>query len=1138
LLRAYTTSEFDDQGREFRTHVFSVDQSAGTVSTNSLTSSLWFNHRGLEIKAADPGGLVTKTAYDGAGRAIVTYTTDGGGDSTWADAGNVTGDNVLQQDETQYDANGNAILDITRQRFDSETTTGALGNSTTAPLARVYYVASYYDAADRLIGTADFGTNGGAAFTRPSALPGASDTVLVDQTNYNAAGWVDNTVDPRGIVARSLYDNLGRVTKTISASTDGIPTNNTNKTTEFTYDGDSNLLTVKADMPGGLFQTTQYVYGVTTAGGSMINSNDVLAATRYPDKTSGNPSTSEQESYTVDALGEPLTFTDRNGNVHADTLDVLGRQTSDAVTTLGAGVDGSIRRIATAYDTGGRPYLFTSYNAASGGSIVNQVQDVFNGFGQLITEYQATSGGVNVNSTPNVQYAYTPIANNANNSRLVSMTYPNSRVLNYNYASGLDDSISRLTSISDSSATLEAYTYLGLDTVVKRAHPQSGVDLTYIKQTGESNGDAGDPYTGLDRFGRVVDQRWIPASNPGAPTDRFQYGYDRNSNVLFRNNLVNTAFGELYHASGAGNGYDQLDQLTAFSRGVLSASGGTGTPLDTIASPSHSQSWSFDALGNWTNVTTDGVSQNRTANQQNQITSITGLTTPGYDKNGNTTTDQAGNTLIFDAWNRLVTVKAGSTTLAAYGYNALGERITETHGSNTITNYYNADWQVVEERLNGTADVQYVWSPLDSDTLIERDRAPSGSGPLNERLYVQQDANGNVSALVDTSGNVQERYVYDPFGAVTILEANWSVRSSSSFAWIYLHQAGRLDTATGLYNFRNRDYSPTLGRWMQVDPLGLAPDTNAYRYVGNGPTGATDPSGLADDKPLLPNGSPAGNGPGSIDTNQLRLRLDWWQKYYQLWIENLENAGGLQDDWKLLQDPSLRASERDTIIQRILDKMDKAGTQAFKDTEAKLGAMPGMPLSPLERRYLEPNQTIIKAWTREDQQRANDAIRERERILLDEDWWLARFGPEGLLYTLLLPFAAASGGGFSGARPAPRSILIAPRGSANPAVRQAAGRGRTLHSDQPGNLPDQLRQRYPDTQFEFTKPGVAGQDVKVVGGKHPSEYPGSTWPKGVDRGDFKPDTPAGRRTFDSDQKNKWPDPTHMLPYDPTTGGLK
>jgi hypothetical protein len=32
--------------------------------------------------------------------------------------------------------------------------------------------------------------------------------------------------------------------------------------------------------------------------------------------------------------------------------------------------------------------------------------------------------------------------------------------------------------------------------------------LTYIKQAGEPVGDAGDQYTDLDRFGRVIDQRW------------------------------------------------------------------------------------------------------------------------------------------------------------------------------------------------------------------------------------------------------------------------------------------------------------------------------------------------------------------------------------------------------------------------------------------------------------------------------------------------------------------------------------------------------------------------------------------------------------------------------------------------------
>ena len=57
----------------------------------------------------------------------------------------------------------------------------------------------------------------------------------------------------------------------------------------------------------------------------------------------------------------------------------------------------------------------------------------------------------------------------------------------------------------------------------------------------------------------------------------------------------------------------------------------------------------------------------------------------------------------------------------------------------------------------------------------------------------------------------------------------------SGYAWLHLHQGGRFDAATGLYDFRNRPYSPSLGRWPQVDPLGFgAGDTNLYRaYAGS-----------------------------------------------------------------------------------------------------------------------------------------------------------------------------------------------------------------------------------------------------------------------------------------------------------------
>jgi YD repeat-containing protein len=179
-------------------------------------------------------------------------------------------------------------------------------------------------------------------------------------TTYDTARWVDTVTDPRGIQGKTFYDNLGRTTKSVSAYDGGAITNNTNKTTEFTYDGSNHMLTYQADLVGGAYEQTKYLYNATTASGSGINSFDVLSSMQYPDKTSGNPSGTEQETYTVNGLGQSLTTKDRNGNVHTYAYDVLGRLTSDQVTTFGMGVDNAVQRIDTAYDTQGNAYLVSS----------------------------------------------------------------------------------------------------------------------------------------------------------------------------------------------------------------------------------------------------------------------------------------------------------------------------------------------------------------------------------------------------------------------------------------------------------------------------------------------------------------------------------------------------------------------------------------------------------------------------------------------------------------------------------------------------------------------------------------------------------------------------------------------------------
>src|SRR5262249_52803151 len=114
--------------------------------------------------------------------------------------------------------------------------------------------------------------------------------------------------------------------------------------------------------------------------------------------------------------------------------------------------------------------------------------------------------------------------------------------------------------------------------------------------------------------------------------------------------------------------------------------------------------------------------------------------------------------------------------------------------------------------------------------------------------------NFNVVGLVDTSGNVVERFAYDAFGVFSVLTPTWTSRASSSYDWVYLHQGGRWDADGGVYSFRHREYSPKLGRWMQNDPIGFAGgDADLYRFVGNDPTNLTDPSGLQELKwPKLP----------------------------------------------------------------------------------------------------------------------------------------------------------------------------------------------------------------------------------------------------------------------------------------------
>jgi RHS repeat-associated protein len=131
--------------------------------------------------------------------------------------------------------------------------------------------------------------------------------------------------------------------------------------------------------------------------------------------------------------------------------------------------------------------------------------------------------------------------------------------------------------------------------------------------------------------------------------------------------------------------------------------------------------------------------------------------------------------------------------------------------------------------------------------MLVRDRATTTPGTLNERLWEQQDANWNTTALVDGSGIVQERYTYDSYGVKTVYDGSYTVRGSgSSYASVYLYQGMRFDSISGLDAADLRWYSPTLQTWSSLDPLRFAGgDYNLDRFEDNNSTNKTDPLGLA-----------------------------------------------------------------------------------------------------------------------------------------------------------------------------------------------------------------------------------------------------------------------------------------------------
>ncbi|REK48438.1 MAG: hypothetical protein DWQ46_02605 [Planctomycetota bacterium] len=261
-------------------------------------------------------------------------------------------------------------------------------------------------------------------------------------------------------------------------------------------------------------------------------------------------------------------------------------------------------------------------------------------------------------------------------------------------------------------------------------------------------------------------------------------------------------------------------------------------------------SYEYDAVGNRTKMTSvlGGATTTTTytydaANQlTSEINSFTGTTTYTYDDAGNLTEkDSPGGMTTYDYDARGLMVEADPGSPVTYTYNADGQRVRKETASETINYLY--DFSRLLEQSDASHDPQTSYTSTEDeygDLVSEYDQ----SGTPTSRYYTY-DGLGSTDALVDPDGDVTDRYEYTAFG----FRAHTQGSSETPFTFVGRQQYQR-ESEVDLYLLGGgnragggRYYDPDVGRFLSKDRLEDDALANAYRYVGNNPINATDPSG-------------------------------------------------------------------------------------------------------------------------------------------------------------------------------------------------------------------------------------------------------------------------------------------------------
>ncbi|WP_328912232.1 MULTISPECIES: RHS repeat domain-containing protein [unclassified Streptomyces] len=855
VYQTVSSSTYDTQGRNLS--VTNADGNSSTtnytpVTGGPLTSTLTKDAkqfattttfdpaRGLALSVVDPNNKRTDLGYDSLGRMT----------GVWLPT-RIKASNQLPNISYDYQLS---------KTVASYVRTGKIRNDGTS----YNYTYAIYDAMLRPRQTQVPAPGGGRVITETKydsrGLAVEADANYVDATN--ASGALANIISAQPSQTQTTYDGAGRPTLA------DFYAGGTYKWSSSTVYGGDRTTVIPPN--GGIVTTT------------LVDALGRTSETRqYDNGTPSGPYT--WISYDYDAKNRLNKVTDANHNVWTYDYDLMGRKITTTDPDAGASTTKytDLDQVLSTTDSRGRTISYTydeigrrtgEYDAA--GDAQAPANQLAKWTYDNVAKGQPTSSirYVDGSETGATQYMSQVGAYDAlyrpTSTRVVIPSVTGEEALAGSYVSSasyfLDDTLASVTDPAAGGLPTEAmvYTYNNLfmptklqgsysyvrDSVYTKLGQVQQITMATAKQVQETN-------TYEDGTGRLTRQLVTYDTGGGIVQDT-HYGYDDAGNPTMTDARADGADDTQCYR------YDGHDRLTDAwtSSDTWQTAGACGSNPSTAALGSgpapYWQSYSYDLLGNRTQLvrhaTAAGAPDTTTTydygapvgspngkqphTQTGSATTIAGSTTTnsyGYDSAGNTTTRDLGGTtedLVWDDEGHLASDTKSDGTSASYLYDADGNRLLTRDDTGTTVYLGDTELHLDKGTTHTTATRYYTWL---GQTVAVR----SSDGSFKWTL---SDAHDTGTTQIDATTQAVTHRRTDPFG---------NVRGTIPGAWTGDHGFvnGVRDTTTGLTHLGARDYDPTTGRFISLDPLLELTDPqqiNGYSYAANNPVTGSDPTGL------------------------------------------------------------------------------------------------------------------------------------------------------------------------------------------------------------------------------------------------------------------------------------------------------